>query len=278
MTLGQRLAKARREKGLTQAQVAGAQITRNMLSQLEHDQAEPSLKTLRYLSAVLEVPLAELLEGEDGGAAALTRARSAFSCGEYDACLNLVEQAPVQTEEGRLLACRSALAAGWAAFDRGDFAAAAALLEQGLAWKAHSLYAGAAEAEGFSQLRLRLALEEGAYAPALADLEQLHDGREQPYRLLLVRCYLASGRLREAEQLLRRTDGAQIGQWLLLSGALACARSRWEEALRLLERARAQGLNRPDLIDCLELLERCALARKDYELAYACAAQRRELS
>ena len=45
-----------------------------------------------------------------------------------------------------------------------------------------------------------------------------------------------------------------------------------------LERARAQGLNRPDLIDCLELLERCALARKDYELAYACAAQRRELS
>jgi len=36
MTLGQKLKKARLDRGLTQAQVVGDRITRNMLSQLEN--------------------------------------------------------------------------------------------------------------------------------------------------------------------------------------------------------------------------------------------------
>ena len=42
MTLGQKLKKARLDRGLTQAQVVGDRITRNMLSQLENDLASPS--------------------------------------------------------------------------------------------------------------------------------------------------------------------------------------------------------------------------------------------
>ena len=46
MTLGEKLRKTRMEKGLTQTDVAGERITRNMLSQIENDVASPSVGTL----------------------------------------------------------------------------------------------------------------------------------------------------------------------------------------------------------------------------------------
>lgn len=42
MTLGQKLRQTRLSKGLSQSQVAGDCVTRNMLSQIENDQASPS--------------------------------------------------------------------------------------------------------------------------------------------------------------------------------------------------------------------------------------------
>ena len=64
MTLGQKLKKARLDRGLTQSQVVGDRITRNMLSQLENDLASPSVGTLEYLASVLNVRLSWLLASE----------------------------------------------------------------------------------------------------------------------------------------------------------------------------------------------------------------------
>ena len=82
MTLGQRIALARQEAGLSQRQLAGETITRNMLSSLEHDAAAPSLATLRYLSERLGKPISWLL-GEDGPSEAV----AAFRAGDYRRCL-----------------------------------------------------------------------------------------------------------------------------------------------------------------------------------------------
>ncbi|MCL2638593.1 MAG: helix-turn-helix domain-containing protein, partial [Oscillospiraceae bacterium] len=41
--------------------VVGNYITRNMLSQIESGAAFPSIRTLEYLSGVLEVPMSELM-------------------------------------------------------------------------------------------------------------------------------------------------------------------------------------------------------------------------
>ena len=57
MTIGQRILTARQEAGLSQRQLAGESITRNMLSAIEHDKAKPSLDTLQYLSGVLGKPV-----------------------------------------------------------------------------------------------------------------------------------------------------------------------------------------------------------------------------
>lgn len=62
MELGEKLKTARQEAGLSQRQLCGDVITRNMLSQIEHGTARPSMETLRYLASRLEKPLSWFLE------------------------------------------------------------------------------------------------------------------------------------------------------------------------------------------------------------------------
>ena len=62
MELGQRLKTARLELGLSQRQLCGDVITRNMLSQIENGSARPSVDTLRYLAGELGKPLSFFLE------------------------------------------------------------------------------------------------------------------------------------------------------------------------------------------------------------------------
>lgn len=61
MELGEKLRQARLRLGLSQRQVCGDQITRNMLSRIENGQAKPSMKTLQYLSSVLQMPVGYFL-------------------------------------------------------------------------------------------------------------------------------------------------------------------------------------------------------------------------
>ncbi|MEE5991962.1 MAG: helix-turn-helix transcriptional regulator [Oscillospiraceae bacterium] len=64
--LGRRLKAARLAKKMTQSEVTGNFITRNMLSQIESGSATPSMKTLEYLAGVLEIPMEKLLSDSDG--------------------------------------------------------------------------------------------------------------------------------------------------------------------------------------------------------------------
>lgn len=46
---------------MTQSEVVGDFITRNMLSQIESGAATPSVKTLEYLAETLDIPISELM-------------------------------------------------------------------------------------------------------------------------------------------------------------------------------------------------------------------------
>ncbi len=66
MNIGKKIKNLRTEKLMTQSELAGDVITRNMLSQIENGIAQPSLATVYYLSARLGVPAGYLLsEGEE---------------------------------------------------------------------------------------------------------------------------------------------------------------------------------------------------------------------
>ena len=54
--LGAKVRRLRLASQMTQAELAGDQITRNMLSQIETGDAMPSLATVQYLARKLDIP------------------------------------------------------------------------------------------------------------------------------------------------------------------------------------------------------------------------------
>lgn len=89
MTLGQRLKQARLESGLSQRQLCGDVITRNMLSQIENGTARPSMDTLLYLAGQLHKPVSYFLEevSVSPNQAVLLQARQAFTQGLFSEAL-----------------------------------------------------------------------------------------------------------------------------------------------------------------------------------------------
>ena len=100
--LGKRIKEARLAKKMTQTEVVGTFITRNMLSQIESGSATPSLKTLEYLAGVLDIPVQTLIpDGREGDpdpdshsdidADKLCEAKEHYAQGNYDLAARLAE-------------------------------------------------------------------------------------------------------------------------------------------------------------------------------------------
>ena len=61
-SLGERIRKLRKEKGLTLQALAGAELSKGMLSLIENNKANPSMESLAYIAERLGVDRNELLE------------------------------------------------------------------------------------------------------------------------------------------------------------------------------------------------------------------------
>lgn len=97
MTIGEKIKKLRSEKFLTQSELAGEQITRNMLSLIEKGKAVPSLQTLMYLAEKLKVSPGFLLADEEESvfflkAGKMAEIRLAYEKKNYRICLDLCER------------------------------------------------------------------------------------------------------------------------------------------------------------------------------------------
>jgi transcriptional regulator with XRE-family HTH domain len=97
-TLGQRIRRARLERGLTLAQVAGEDFSRAFLNQVEMGRSQPSTRVLRVIASRLATPIDYLVVGSSrliDLERAVERARLALDQGE-------VEEARAVLEEVRL--------------------------------------------------------------------------------------------------------------------------------------------------------------------------------
>lgn len=97
MSVGKRIKELRKTKGLTQSDLVGEEITRNMLSRIESDKALPSLPTLLFLSERLGVSPGYLLEEDralfdDKKARVLPKIKAAYQRGNYKEVLRLYER------------------------------------------------------------------------------------------------------------------------------------------------------------------------------------------
>lgn len=146
MTLGQKIKAVRLEKGLTQKEVVGDYITRNMLSKIENDSATPSVRTLQYLAKVLGLPTGYFLSGvqlSDGLVPdGLNEARAAFREQRWLDCLELLksDQTASTSDEGYLLHAHAGTRAARQALEEGRLLDAKELAESAQYYNQEGLY------------------------------------------------------------------------------------------------------------------------------------------
>lgn len=134
--LGKKIKEARLAKKLTQSEVVGGFITRNMLSQIESGAASPSLKTLEFLSRVLEIPMSELIPSEseqrveeNDEAKILIEAKRLFNEGDLKGAAQNAEKlrSGVFRDEGCAIAAKCYIRSAEDAQSKGDLQQAAEL-------------------------------------------------------------------------------------------------------------------------------------------------------
>ena len=97
--LGKIIKDARIAKKMTQSEVVGTFITRNMLSQIESGVAVPSIKTLEYLSRKLDISIqmlspqnkSDMVTAVSGNFESIRPAKKCYKEGKFDEAAELVK-------------------------------------------------------------------------------------------------------------------------------------------------------------------------------------------
>ncbi len=146
MKIGEKIKKLRSAKLMTQAQLAGTEITRNMLSQIENGAAQPSIDTLRYIAARLNVPAGYLLGDEQDESIyhkhyEINNIKTAYLTEDYricrDMCLNSSARAD---DEIQLILAECTLALAVEEFSRGNLRSACELFDEAIDACAGTVY------------------------------------------------------------------------------------------------------------------------------------------
>lgn len=269
MELGQRLKQARLAAGLSQRQLCGDAITRNMLSQIENGAARPSMDTLRLLAQRLEKPISYFLE-EDAVCSpnqqVMEAARQAFAAGRYRESLEKLEEYipndPVFDWEQGLLKAEVLLRLGEQAIRENRWSYAENLLERAAAAGSTTPYYGQAQEHRWRHLIAQTGSEQGKKAA-----RELSVDRE-----LMT---MAGVRLSEdpsaAAQLLESVQQKELPRWQLLRGEAAVRLGDFSVAERYLRRVEGRF---PE--QAVPLLEQCYRELGDYKLAYEYACKQRK--
>lgn len=257
MELGEKLRQARLEAGLSQRQLCGDTITRNMLSLIENGSAKPSMDTLKLLAARLGKSVSYFLE-EDAlvspNTAIMEEGRRFFDSADAAGVLSALEDYrtpdPVYDREKRLLEILSLLTLAEQAIREGRYPYAEELLsrsELGTPYCAEEL------------CRRRLLLL--GQIPGQRVSDRLPPLDEE----LLLRAgeALASGNQDRARCLLEAAEDQASPRWNLLRGRIYCRNREFREATRCLHIAEDvyPGETAP-------LLEQCYRELEDYKRAY----------
>lgn len=145
MTIGEKIKKLRTDKLMSQSELAGSEITRNMLSQIEHGSALPSLGTVRYIASRLNVSPGFLLaDGEDEmlylKQNEMNNIKKAFVAKNYRLCRDMCENCGWRDDELTLILAESSLCVGAEEFWRGNLHSAVETLDEALEYCGDCIY------------------------------------------------------------------------------------------------------------------------------------------
>ena len=146
MNIGQKIKQLRLSKLMTQSDLAGDQITRNMLSSIEHGTALPSLPTAMYIAERLNVPVGYLLSRDEDEfiyrkMANIANIRRALKAGDHTGCLSLLSAfAADRDDELSLIRAQCEYGVGLNAFQNGHLRLAVAAWDRALAAAGDTLF------------------------------------------------------------------------------------------------------------------------------------------
>ena len=256
MDLAEKLKAARLEAGLSQRQLCGDVITRNMLSQIENGSAKPSMATLQYLAQRLGRSVSYFWEEQavvSPNLEIITQARSAWEQRDYDKVLAVLETfcLPDETfgEEKALLTFLAQLELARQALPQEKLPYAKKLLEQ--AGQIRGIYITDA-LERSRQLLLGMAGES-------AELN------EEDALLILAR---QAKDPRRCLEILQAVEEKDTTQWNLLRAEALFSLQQYEAAAVCYEKAEQT----PQVI---ARLEACYRELGDYKKAYEYACKRK---
>lgn len=259
MELGEKLRLARLEANLTQSALCGDTITRNMLSQIEHGTARPSMATLKVLASRLGKPMSYFLE-EDAllspNSQLMEQARKRHDAKQPQAVLDLLkdyrEPDAVYDREKALLQCLARLELAQDALAQQRYPYAAELLSQELP---EGLYCREILERRRGYLMAQLPLRHQQTEQSLPSLDDA----------LMLRASLAMNRrdLPRAGALLEAMEEKTGPRYALMMGQVLMARKDYAEGARLLRRAEESY---PE--QTAPLLEQCYRELEDFKMAY----------
>lgn len=266
MDIGKRLRQARLEAGLSQRQLCGDTITRNMLSQIENGSARPSMATLEALASRLGKPISFFLEEQavtSPNQAVIDAARRAWQQEDFDRVLRELSDYrrpdPVFDQEMALLLALANLRLAEEAMKEARFPYAQVLLDR-------AGQAGGKTAYYTPELERRRRLLLARLDPARA--EDLPSDDEA--LLLRAKAALDGGDPERSAQYLEAAQDRQSPDWNLLRGETYLAVRAYAQAAACFHRAETAYPKQT-----APRLEQCYRELEDYKRAYEYACKQR---
>ena len=270
MDLGQRIRQARLDAGLSQRELCGDQITRNMLSQIENGTAHPSMETLTYLAQELGRPVSFFLE-EDGGAtsspnqALMEDVRNAFADENYGQTLSLLTQYQTGDSifdwEYHLLVAQSCIELSIKAIQKGHAEHAVQLLERAARAGEQTPYYNEATRR---QRLLLLCRVSGNSSMLPSDDDAL---------LIRAGVSIGEGKPKRALQYLDAAEDKNSPEWHFLRGKALVAMRRFSEAISHLKDSEESHPT-----ESASMLEQAYRSMNDYKGAYFYACKLRSMT
>ena len=290
MNIGERIRELRISKLMTQADLAGDRITRNMLSCIENGSANPSLSTIIYIAGRLGVPAGFLL-AEQGDEMAyrkmsnLSNIKKAYTTGDVQSCRSLcLSGCPEPDDEISLLLanCDAEIAAE--EFWSGRLRSSCRFFDEALSYAEKTIYStDAIEAEIRVYFRFMERISHTLYSDLLDEEKALSvKSNSIISRYLDALDALDRGDIPVADALIKEL--AQSGENSFfeahLQSKLLIIQKNYKQAQKVLQQLLHDSgtpLNKIELYTVLGDLEICCRENEDYKNAYRYASEKVEL-
>ena len=145
MNIGEKIKKARTDRKMTQSELAGDKITRNMLSAIERGKATPSIDTIGFLADRLRIPVEYFISPHEDLSFYVKKEflpdiKSAFVNKQYKDCIELISGISAIDDELYYILAACNFEIGISAAQYGSFSTATSAFEKALEYSDKTIY------------------------------------------------------------------------------------------------------------------------------------------